>query len=53
MSLIFTRVCKVARFLYFLRIVLYNAKPSFEIAKVMSNNLLWQNMTINKIMQKT
>ena len=31
---------------------LYNAKPSFEIAKWMSRNMLWQNMKINKIMQK-
>ena len=36
-----------------LRVFLYNAKPSFEIAKWMANNMLWQNIKINKIMQKT
>jgi len=36
-----------------LLIFLYNAKPSFEIAKWMAKNMLWQNMKINKIMQKT
>ena len=49
----FTRVCQVARLLGFLRIFLYNAKPSFEIAKWMATNMLWQNAKINKIMQQT
>ncbi len=49
----FTRLCQVARLLGFLRIFLYNAKPSFEIAKWMAKHMLWQNMKINKIMQKT
>ena len=31
---------------------LFNAKPSFEIAKWMAKHMLWQNMKINKIMQK-
>ena len=37
----------------FLHIFSYNAKPSFEIAKRMAKNMLWQNMKINKILQKT
>ena len=41
------------RFLGFLLIFLYNAKPSFEIAKWMAKDMLWQNMKINKILQKT
>ena len=49
----FSRVCQVARLLGFLRIFLYNAKPSFEIAKWMAKNMLWQNMKIIKIMQNT
>ena len=44
---------QVVRLLGFLRIFLYNAKPSFEIAKWMAKHMLWQNMKINKIMQKT
>ena len=39
--------------LSFLLIFLYNAKPSFEIAKWMAKDMLWQNMKINKILQKT
>ena len=49
---LFTRLHLVSRFLGFLLIFLYNAKPSFEIAKWMAKNMLWQNMKINKIMQK-
>ena len=51
-GLVSTRLCQVARLLVFLRIFLYNAKPSFEIAKWMAKNMLWQNMKINKFMQK-
>ena len=42
-----------ARLLGCLLVFLYNAKPSFEIAKWMAKNMLWQNMKINNIMQKT
>ena len=42
-----------ARLLGCLRIFLYNAKPSFEIVKWMAKHMLWQNMKINQIMQKT
>ena len=45
----FTRLPKLS----FLLIFLYNAKPSFEIAKWMAKDMLWQNMKINKILQKT
>ena len=44
------RGCKT---LSVLLIFLYNAKPSFEIAKWMAKDMLWQNMKINKIIQKT
>ena len=36
----------------FLVIVLYYAKSSFEIAKWMAPNMLWQKMKINEIMQQ-
>ena len=36
--------------LSFLLIFLYNAKPSFEIAKWMAKDMLWQNMKINEYM---
>ena len=35
-----------------LLIFLYNAKPSFDIAKWIANNTLWQNMKIIKTIQK-
>ena len=43
---------QVFRLLGFFRIFLYNAKPSFEIAKWMAKHMLWQNMKINKIIQQ-
>ena len=42
-----------ARLLGCLLIFLCDAKPSFEIAKWMAKNMLWQDMKINNIMQKT
>ena len=40
------------RFSVLLQILSYSAKKSFEIAKSMAKHMQWQNMKINKIMQK-
>ena len=39
--------------LSFLDVFLYNAKPSFEIAKWIAKHIAWQNMKITAIIQQT